>query len=469
VLLVLLHWLACAWMLAATSHGSDNFKGTWVAFTEVQDASFWVKYFYSYHYAATIVISGAGPDIIPPQTHGEMFCATFMMVIGGFIYVYAVGCVCSITQNMDLPTQLFQQSMDHLNQFTEENKLPILLAQDLRRFLMQAKALHRSRFYDETLVLISPKLRGQVNAAVHGVWLEKLAGSWHLSGVSQEAMDTWLMALVTKMVPRIYMPMEDIVHLNELPGEMYIIKRGLVAQLGKIMSHHSSPVFGEDVVLFKYRLPRPYSAHALTFVEVFCVGYEAVVGAMGQDGTEFRRSMDKWARRLLMCRLVILASRNPEVLLAARSAAATTTCGGGGISRGNGDSRAGGGGGGCGSGGSGGHGAPQPPDGGLVGLHAHSHGGMEEVARSLQSEMNAVRLELREHAATTERLFAEVMDALGASRQLASARPGVCLPKVQRPATASAATAVSLVPSVALLNKPKAEIWKGKVLSDQWI
>ena len=102
---------------------------------------------------------------------------------------------------------------------------------------------------------------------------------------------------------------------------MYIIKRGLVAQLGKIMSHHSSPVFGEDVVLFKYRLPRPYSAHALTFVEVFCVGYEAVVGAMGHDGTEFRRSMDKWARRLLMCRLVILASRNPEVLLAARSAA----------------------------------------------------------------------------------------------------------------------------------------------------
>jgi hypothetical protein len=315
MLLVLLHWLACAWMLAAVTSGSGDFTGTWVEYTNMEQESIARRYFHSFYFAATLLISGTGPDTVPPQTVTEVGFATVMMIVGGFIYVYAVGCVCSITQNMDLPTKLFQQSVDTLNAYAEENKLPPALSSDVRRFLMQAKALHRQRFYDQTLSLISPKLLGQVNAKVHGAWLQKLMGYWKLEGISQTQMDTWSLTLVTKMKPRIYMPSEQIVVMDELPEHMYVIRRGLVARLGRIMSESSSPVFGEDVVLYRYRVRRNYSAHALTYVEVFSVGYEDVMETMGAEDSQFRLSMAKWARRLLMCRLLIQAAKDPEGLM----------------------------------------------------------------------------------------------------------------------------------------------------------
>jgi hypothetical protein len=64
----------------------------------------------------------------------------------------------------------------------------------------------RSEYYEETLSVISPKLRGLVNAQVHGSWIRKLQGYWKLQGVPLEELNRWLLNLVTKLNPKIYIP-----------------------------------------------------------------------------------------------------------------------------------------------------------------------------------------------------------------------------------------------------------------------
>merc|ERR1712072_554826 len=100
---------------------------------------------------------------------------------------------------------------------------------------------------------------------------------------------------------------------------MYIIRRGLVARLGTIMSESTDPVLGQDVVLFKYRLRRNYSAFALTYVEVFGIDYISVVESC-MEGSAIRDSMNKWARGLLMCRLLVLAASDPDALASCSTA-----------------------------------------------------------------------------------------------------------------------------------------------------
>jgi hypothetical protein len=99
-----------------------------------------------------------------------------------------------------------------------ENHLSPDLVADMRVFLAQSKNIQRSAFYEETLSVISPKLRGLVNAQVHGSWIRKLQGYWKLTGVPVGELNHWLLHLVTRLLPKIYIPGEHVISKDELPG-----------------------------------------------------------------------------------------------------------------------------------------------------------------------------------------------------------------------------------------------------------
>ena len=135
---------------------------------------------------------------------------------------------------MDLPTRMFQQSMDHMNQYSEENRISADLACQMRAFLMQARHIHRQKFFNQVLAILSPKLLGLVNQEVHGGWSRILKAYWKLDGVPDVEVDRWLMVLVTKLRPRVFIPQEQIIEENSLPRHMFIVSRGLIGVLGKV-------------------------------------------------------------------------------------------------------------------------------------------------------------------------------------------------------------------------------------------
>jgi len=150
---------------------------------------------------------------------------------------------------------------------------------------------------------------------VHGSWLHKLKGYWKLDGVSNESLDNWLLSLVTQLKPRIYIPREHIITKDELPYKMFILRRGLVGRLGRVLTETNSPVFGEDVVLYRYGLRRNYNAVAMTYVETFSVTYPEVYELMSDV---FKEKVDSWTRRLVLCRMLILAAKDPDALRRSR-------------------------------------------------------------------------------------------------------------------------------------------------------
>ena len=93
--------------------------------------------------------------------------------------------------------------------------------------------------------------------------------------------------MVTKMQPRIYMPAEHIIEKDQLPESMYVIRRGLVGRLGRVLSAAHTAIFGEDCVLYRYRLRRHYAAVSLTYVEAFGMTIHDVNAAMPAGESAF--------------------------------------------------------------------------------------------------------------------------------------------------------------------------------------
>jgi hypothetical protein len=91
LLMCLLHWLACVWILVAALYPGDH---TWLSTTGVAGAPAANQYCAAFYYASCLVVSGAIPDESAPANDVEKMALVGMMAVGGFVYVYAVGCVC---------------------------------------------------------------------------------------------------------------------------------------------------------------------------------------------------------------------------------------------------------------------------------------------------------------------------------------------------------------------------------------
>ena len=72
---------------------------------------------------------------------------------------------------------------------------------------------------------------------MHGGWSRILKAYWQLDGVPDVEVDRWLMVLVTKLRPRVFIPQEQIIEENSLPRHMFIVSRGLIGVLGKVVGN----------------------------------------------------------------------------------------------------------------------------------------------------------------------------------------------------------------------------------------
>ena len=62
------------------------------------------------------------------------------MCIGGAVYAYIVGAITGIVSTMDEATAKFQVTMDTLNAYCRENKIPPLLKRRLLDYFYYTKA-----------------------------------------------------------------------------------------------------------------------------------------------------------------------------------------------------------------------------------------------------------------------------------------------------------------------------------------
>jgi len=344
-LVTLCHWGACMWYVAAFVEDDPScdarivtIPGTgevlegcpsWVTNTGVRGTPFGNRYSYSFYFAVTVLFSGGPAGDMMPQNMTERMCLTFLIAVSGSIYAYVIGAVCGIISQQDMATKIFRQSMDHLNLYMGENRLPQTMRVRMRNFFLRAREMHRERFYHETLQIMSPTLRGEVLAMTQGDWIQKVP---FFCGAPPKEQRDFMSALVLCLKTELFAQQDMVVQEGELCNDMYIIQRGLVACLGRVLSR--GRLVGQDMVLSRWKWRRQYSARALTFVEVQKITNEDLARTLDDGDFPFtRHNIKRSAMRLCLCRGVLLAASKIQAQQEIDEAAAGGGGGGGGRKR----------------------------------------------------------------------------------------------------------------------------------------
>lgn len=178
-----------------------------------------------------------------------------------------IGAICGVVSTRDPATTEFHQTMDHLNTFLAEINTPQEKRREIREYFHHCRQLFRAEYYNNLLLQMSPKLRGDVALHCHCLWVEQIS---FFRAESDEERQSFITAIALNLNLEAYAPKELIIKQGEFTEKMYIIQRGLVARLGRVLG--AGRFFGEDVILHNSR--RNYFVRVLTYLDVYSLSKE---------------------------------------------------------------------------------------------------------------------------------------------------------------------------------------------------
>lgn len=172
--------------------------------------------------------------------------------------------------------------MDHLNTFLAEINTPQTKRREIREYFHHCRQLFRAEYYNNLLLQMSPKLRGDVALHCHCLWVEQIS---FFRAESDEERQAFITAIALNLNLEAYAPKELIIKTGEFTEKMYIIQRGLVARLGRVLG--AGRFFGEDVILHNSR--RNYFVRVLTYLDVYSLSKEDLDDILTVSSAVLRR------------------------------------------------------------------------------------------------------------------------------------------------------------------------------------
>ena len=271
LLLLVTHWTACLWSIIslnmAQSLADDVVPDTWVgAYVEHELVSHGrevqpIDLYISALYWAFMTLTSIGYGDFYPRNTVERAFSCILQLMSGMVWAYVIGTMAAIAATIDPNAIAFEQTMDHLNRFMAERRLPRSLRNTLREYFEAARRVHRVGDDDQLIHGMSPMLQGAVATCTTGRWLK---GIPFLSIMSDtyDRDQGFITNLATRMRVSAYVKSE------RLPlGRLYIMRKGMAVKLWKL--YVSSRAWGEDILLDDPELVDHAQAVALTFSETF--------------------------------------------------------------------------------------------------------------------------------------------------------------------------------------------------------
>jgi len=278
MILFVAHWMACFWHVVTRLEDED--AKTWVKVTfkvgtnitvdgEVFDtvADIPVSWLYCaslYHATMTLTTIGYG-DVIA-ATNTERWFSVFIQLIGASLYAYIVGVASGIVASMNKEKMHFQETMDELNDFMEDQGLSSDLTVRLREFFNHSREMEKLRVYNNLLSRMSPGLRGEVAMLAYGKVLEAVP---YFHGMGEN----FLTAVAVKLEAIALSPGEMVTAGGVPADTLYFVADGIVSSNGMMASigYH----FGDEVVLASGS--QRFPVRAVTFCSLHTLSREALM------------------------------------------------------------------------------------------------------------------------------------------------------------------------------------------------
>ena len=326
-ILFLAHWMACLFYLIAATEAKEINWVTGYFDVSAEDALAIDKgslYVASVYWAvATLSTLGYG-DVIP-ATNAERLYAVAGTFIGGAVYAYLLGSVCSIITNLDEGSNTFYRQMDELNRFMKEKAITAELRVKLRdyfRFRRNSRALVE---WSGVMHLMSDALRLDVAEEVFGGWIRAMP----IFRDCPKRLPAMLSAHLSSLV---LSPHENLMANPVRRDSLFIVEKGLIAHRGKIQETGAllgmERIYKAQSELLESSPPAVTLCHAV----VLCLRRDALLGVVAEF-PETQKQMRNIVCRLIMRETVVAYARAIVQSVRASSSSVTEAGGSGGTKK----------------------------------------------------------------------------------------------------------------------------------------
>jgi CRP-like cAMP-binding protein len=245
---LLVHWIACLWGL-----GPSFNEYTWAHARGPADGLRFVDspaadmYILCVYYAVQSIVMGESEDHLPVNTSDRVL-AVACMLLGGTIYAYVIGSICSILAMRDPASREFKESCDLVAKFAHENELPKDLETNLKEYFMNSEQLFRNRMYKGVYDNMTPSLQRRIAVSMHGGWLKTIP---FFTASDRDERESFVAVLSTLLEPCTFPPHEEIYRIGQKSTFMMIVTRGIATSAGPkgTAVFHQGDHFGEEMIL----------------------------------------------------------------------------------------------------------------------------------------------------------------------------------------------------------------------------
>ena len=249
--------------------GCDTFitRDSHMTYHNGHRASMWNQYVVSLNWSVT-ALKGTTES---PRSNVEIWVGIWVMIIGGGVCTIMIGDVANVVSNLDEAGNAYKKTMDNLNMYMAENHFDGELQMKLRSYFFHCKAMLRAVYHKDTLMKMSPILRGEVAWKENSGWVLQIPFFKLMPNNEKEGLVT---EVSLALEAGVFIPQDKVVKTGGRNDRLSIIDRGMVSKISpgsapRLMGMGAS--FGDDIILHlvtDVNRPRKYSVTALTYVDV---------------------------------------------------------------------------------------------------------------------------------------------------------------------------------------------------------
>jgi voltage-gated potassium channel len=203
--LLIMHWVACAWIVLNAMEGAQSTVISYV------DALYWT----------VVTMASVGYGDIVPDTSVERVFAVFVILTGMAFYGYLIGNLAALLGSLDAARTRHLEQIEEILSWLRHRHVPERICKDVNDYFHVQWENHVALDDAEMLRRLPPSLQVEVAVCLNRQLLEKVE-------FLKQAPSELISALAMRLQQKLFRPGDIIFRSGNIGDSMYFISRGTV-------------------------------------------------------------------------------------------------------------------------------------------------------------------------------------------------------------------------------------------------